>query len=106
MAELPDLILTAWQQIKPRLLADPDELARRLARRRTPTLTRTPRAWCIAVRASDHRINPATACIVPEKAAYPHSSVAPELRPYLRYEEHQVTLDAPLLRRLAQPVAI
>src|SRR3954470_6377635 len=106
MNDLPDLIRAAWARIKPRILANPDELVRRLARRRTPTLTRTPRAWCLAIRASDHRINPATAPIVPEDAAYPHSHVDPELRPYLRHDEHEVTLTAKLLRALARPVYI
>jgi uncharacterized protein YerC len=56
---VPDLILTAWREIHPRLLDDPHDLARRLARRRKPLLMRPPRAWCIALRASDQRLEDA-----------------------------------------------
>src|SRR5205814_6945916 len=40
-------------------MADPKELPRRLARRRLPIMTRPPRAWRLAVRASDRRITEA-----------------------------------------------
>src|SRR3954463_6029667 len=49
-------------------MADPDELTKRLARRRTPTLPRPVRAWCLALRASDRRITPAHWVISPEHA--------------------------------------
>ncbi|CAN5520680.1 hypothetical protein BH09PLA1_BH09PLA1_35550 [soil metagenome] len=43
-------------------------------------LTRPPRAWCLAIRAADTRINPFTARIVPEDAAYPRSHLAGDAR--------------------------
>jgi hypothetical protein len=41
MSELSQLLIDAWNEISPKLRNDPDELARRLARCRTPTLTRS-----------------------------------------------------------------
>ena len=101
MDELEPAIRDAWQRVKPQLLADRDELARRLARRRTPTLARPPRAWCLAVRASDRRINPASAMIVPEHAVDQRDREHPG-----RFLRHDVLLDAKLLDRLCIPVRI
>src|SRR5262245_6442993 len=56
MADIEDLILNAWSRMKPRLLEDPAEFARRLARRNGRSLSRPPRAWCLAIRASDRRL--------------------------------------------------
>src|SRR5437867_3468914 len=58
MTDLDEAILNAWQKLRPRILSDPHELARRLSRRRNSLLSRPPRAWCLAIRASDHRITP------------------------------------------------
>jgi hypothetical protein len=102
--DLLEIIYDAWQTcVKPLIDKDPDELARRLARRRSKLMQRPPRAWCLAVRASDRRINPATAIIVPEDAAYPPSTRGYELEVY---REHEVTLDARLLRQLVRPIFI
>lgn len=68
MNDLDAAIFAAWSDLLPRLRNDPTELARRLARRQLLTLTRPPRAWCIALRATDTRMNTANACIVPEDA--------------------------------------
>src|SRR5688572_18931817 len=76
---LDDVIRGAWKIVRPTLDADPHELARRLARRRLAVLTRPPRAWCLALRASDGR---------------------------LADEGDEVTLDADDLRRLCAPVHI
>ena len=59
--ELDAAIEIAWANLKPRLEKDPDELHRRLARRRTRAMTSPPRPWCLAIRASNHRIKPVTA---------------------------------------------
>src|SRR5882672_4856268 len=59
MNDVDRLILEAWEKLGPRIMGDPEELARRLARRRMGILTRPVRAWCLAVRASDTRITPA-----------------------------------------------
>src|SRR5262245_14511014 len=104
--DLPALLLSAWQRLQPLIQRDPDELARRLARRRTGIMLRPPRAWCLAVRASDQRIHPGVAACVPEDAAYPYSAIDPALRKYAEFcplRQHQVTLDAKLLRRLSRP---
>jgi hypothetical protein len=53
MEELEKSILDAWTRIGRAVLADPLELARRLARRHTNLMLHPPRAWCLAVRASD-----------------------------------------------------
>src|SRR5438128_9206740 len=87
MNDVDRLILEAWEQLKPKILADPQELARRLARRRLAVLTRPVRAWCLAVRASDTRITPAHWVISPEHAMDLNHPDHP-------YEpiEHQVTI--------------
>jgi hypothetical protein len=72
MREVEELVQEAWRRIRPGLLAQPDELRRRLARQRTATLLRPPRAWCLAVRASDTRINLVNAIISPADAVDPH----------------------------------
>lgn len=102
MDDITSAILSAWAVVGPRLKNDPMELAKRLARRRLKTLRRPLRAWCLAVRASDNRINPATAACVPEEAAYP-AHLDPQ---HYIYEEHQVYLDAKLLRTICRAVHI
>src|SRR4051794_11274892 len=94
-------ILNAWQAVKPRLLGDPGELARRLARRNSVSLQRPPRAWCLAVRASDTRLNEAIAAIVPGHATNLHSTEHPS-----QLLEHEVTLTAHTLRKLCNRVTI
>src|SRR5438874_868644 len=66
--ELERAIREAWLNLRGKILNDPQELQRRLARRRMKSLTRPPRAWCIAIRASDRRITPAHWVISPEHA--------------------------------------
>jgi hypothetical protein len=104
MTDLQASILAAWQRIKPALLADPTDLARRLARRRTPTLLRPPRAWCLAMRANDTRINPYNAILFPEYAM--EAKLSTSHRRCRRMLPHRVTVDAPLMRQLTQPVCI
>src|SRR5438094_5431076 len=107
MDPLVQAIAEAWQRVKPLVEKDPDELARRLARRRLAVMQRPPRAWCLAVRASDTRINPATAACVPEEAAYPRSALGTRFEPeYSEYGPHEVTLTAELVRRLVRPYYI
>src|SRR5688572_3640926 len=76
-----------------KLDGDPAELARRLERRRGTLIGRPPRAWCLAVRASDTRItgNGALTFDSEEKT---------------RISRHEVALDAPLVRRLCAGVRI
>src|SRR6266566_4449282 len=85
--ELERAITTTWLKLRKQILSDPLDLHRRLARRRLKTLTRPPRAWCIAIRASDRRITPAHWIITPEHAmdlnhpAHPYEPI-----------EHEVTI--------------
>lgn len=101
MTDLDRALLEAWNNIKPRLDADPGELQRRLARRRSPTLTRPPREWCIAVRASDHRITPLSAPHEPERAMY-----LPNYDSTRFHQPHAVTITKRLLRTLCGGVRI
>src|SRR2546422_985271 len=66
--ELERNIRDAWLRVRKQILSDPQELQRRLARRRMRGLTRPPRAWCICIRASDRRITAAHWVITPEDA--------------------------------------
>jgi hypothetical protein len=79
-----DLIFAAWEKVWPTICDRPEEIAKRIGRRRQAVLARPPRAWCLAVRASDRRI--ASGCREPV--------------------EHKVTLDAAMLRRLCAPVEL
>jgi hypothetical protein len=101
MGEIEQLLQSAWASIKPKLLADPDELRRRLARRNRPLLQRPPRTRCLAIRASDTRINPARAPIIPEDAVNSRDREHPG-----RFLPHQFVLDNSLLHRLCGPVRI
>src|SRR6266850_3935207 len=99
MNDVDRLILEAWEKLGPKIMADPEELARRLARRRRPVLTRPPRAWCLAIRASDRRITPAHWVISPEHAmdlnhpAHPYEPI-----------EHEVIIRPHALRKYCRPV--
>lgn len=102
MEDLEQLIYAAWKRIKPRLEDEPALLAARIQRRRTPTLMRPPRAWCIALRACDHRIpSPAAPSSVHHSSFIDHRSHFSS-----DPEEHQVTLYRPQLIKLTQPVQI
>src|SRR5687767_3732236 len=72
---------------------DPGELWKRLERRKRGMLSRPLRAWCLAVRAGDRRINGNWAIVTPGYA------VEHRL-------EHEVVLDARLLRKVCRPVRI
>src|SRR5258706_11854627 len=51
--ELERNIRDAWLRLRKEILSDPQELQGRLARRRGKSMGRPPRAWCVAIRASD-----------------------------------------------------
>src|SRR4051812_8697241 len=99
MNDVARLVLEAWEKLGPKIMADPQELARRLARRRIGILTRPVRAWCIAVRASDRRITPMHWMIWPQHALDLNHPEHP-------YEpiEHEVTIQAYALRKFCRPV--
>ncbi len=99
MNDVARLVLEAWEKLGPGIMADPEELQRRLARRRSALLTRPPRAWCLCVRASDRRITPMDWIMTPEHAM--------ELdHPEHPYEpiEHEVTIQPHGLRRFCRAV--
>jgi DNA-binding CsgD family transcriptional regulator len=54
--DLENAIFDAWKRVRPRLEADPAELAKRLKRREGMSLRRPPRVWCLGVRAGDTRL--------------------------------------------------
>src|SRR6266550_170510 len=91
MNDVARLVLEAWEKLGPKIMADPDQLARRLARPR--------RAWCLAIRASDRRITPAHWVISPEHAmdlnhpAHPYEPI-----------EHEVIIRPHALRKYCRPV--
>jgi hypothetical protein len=93
-------IREAWLRVRKDILNDPQELQRRLARRGMKALRRPPRAWCLAIRASDRRITPAHWVIVPEHAM---ELMHPE-HPYEPIE-HEVTIGTHALRRYCHPVS-
>jgi hypothetical protein len=84
-------MIDVWERIRPKLESDPVELATRLARMHGPTLTRPPRAWCLAIRSVDRRIDRAL--------GYPDKHGG-------RFGEHEVLLEPKLLRMLCRPVTI
>src|SRR3954469_16883136 len=90
----------AWARVRREILADPNELHRRLARRRLKLLTRPARAWCIAIRASDRRINPMHWMIYPQHALDLNH---PE-HPYQPIE-HEVTIQKHAIRRYCNPAS-
>lgn len=90
MDDLDRALLDAWHRVLPRLQAEPAERLRRLARRRRPALMRPPRAWCLALRASDTRLAP----------------FATDAHAAARRLPHTIELDAPLVRRLTAPVRL
>src|SRR3954471_20084679 len=98
--ELERAIREAWVNLRGKILSDPQELHRRLARRRSKSLTQPPRAWCIAIRASDRRITPAHWVISPEHAmdlnhpAHPYEPI-----------EHEVIIRSHAIRRYCHPVS-
>ena len=56
MDDLENQFHVAWSRVAARFGDDAGDLARRLARRRRAVLVRPPRAWCLALRASDGRL--------------------------------------------------
>src|SRR5258706_5398591 len=99
-SEVERAIVDAWLRVRKEILSDPQELHRRLARRRSKSLTRPPRSWCIAIRASDRRITPAHWIITPEHALdldHPEHPYEPI--------EHEVTIQKHAIRRYCNPAS-
>src|SRR2546421_9934997 len=97
MDDFDRALFEAFSEVWPRLLSDSDELRARLARRRGAEMGRPPRAWCMAVRACDRRIEPyRMAAIVRHWSSDGRGEIVRE----------EVTLDAEVLRRLCAPVSV
>jgi len=96
MDDISKAVIEAWERVCDRLKNDPEELARRLARKRMKALSRPPRGWCLAIRASDTRINE-VASLVPECAV----SGTPQY-----WRDHEVIIDAELVKKLCRGVRI
>jgi DNA-binding CsgD family transcriptional regulator len=94
MDDLDRLILETYLKLLPTL--SESDLRARLERRKTAGLSRPPRAWCLAIRASDTRINNDTAVIIPYQA------IRFRTQPY----QHEVLINAQLDRHLCQPVEL
>jgi len=85
MDDVELFIRRAWEKLAPTLRADPDELRRR---RDSATLRRPPRAWCLAIRASDTRLAP-------------YMTRIPDFG-----QPNAVLLDSPALKKLCAPVRL
>ena len=59
-SELMAAINEAWGRVERVIEKDPGELERRLARRGMGMMVRPVRAWCVAVKATDRRMQPLT----------------------------------------------
>src|SRR3954469_482049 len=99
MTDVVRLLLEAWEKLGDTIKQNPKELRRRLARRRLLIMTRPVRAWCLGLRASDHRINSANWILTPMHALDLNHPEHP-------YEpiEHTVTIQPHGLRKFCRPV--
>jgi hypothetical protein len=101
--EIQHAINQAWLRLRPTLESNPTELSKRLARRQSALLKSPPRAWCLALRSTDTRL---------ERYCSTHPYAAPtNPHPHLRTEHghpvtHQILLDTPALWHLCSPVEI
>lgn len=98
---IDELLKDAWAKVEPILRQDPAELARRLARRHKGILRNIPRAWCIAIRANDRRIDGWTSSLVPERPVWWDEDTH-----RWRYEPHEVDLEYQNLVWLCRPRTI
>src|SRR4051794_18826006 len=69
MDDMDRALFEAFEVVWGRIKGDEGELPARLARRRSAEMGRPPRAWCLAVRASDRRIDPGRTAIVSNRDA-------------------------------------
>lgn len=93
-SELDQLLWHTWLKLQDHILANPHELRRRLDRR-AKAYDHVPRPLCIALKASDRRINDMSACLFPRDADVKGREV-----------EHTLLLAAPALKSLCRPVEL
>ena len=105
MADLESEFHFAWRRVAACFDDDGVELARRLARRRRAVLVRPPRAWCLALRASDARL-PEVATLLPADAADTARAASRALQrgAFVMPHADRVRLTAAALRQLCAPV--
>ncbi len=84
---------------------DPAEALKRYLRTKTPTLTRPPRACCLALRASDTRINSANTLLTSAPDATLSADIGTDDLIGCR-APHLLTLRGGLIRELCKPVMI
>lgn len=91
MDQLDCNLLAAWHEVREKLSNDRAALGRRYERGLRKALRRPPRAWCVALRASDTRI---------ESSAFIEPHLVEERR------EHRLLMFGDLVRHLCRPVRI
>ena len=96
--EVANRIEAAWLAMEARVTADAGELQRRLARREHKLFRRPLRAHCVAIRASDHRVNDYYADIRPRHALSLDADAHPG-----RYTEHTVQITDALVKVACAP---
>ena len=94
-------VLKAWNQKHDWIMAEEGELERRLARRQSASFRRPLRAFCVAIRASDHRVNDYHAEICPRHALTKHGPGHEG-----RYAEHVVVITDTLVEVACRPFQI
>ena len=99
--EVANRIEAAWLAMEARVTADAGELQRRLARREHKLFRRPLRAHCVAIRASDHRVNDYYADIRPRHALSLDADAHPG-----RYTEHTVQITDALVKVACAPYEI
>lgn len=93
MDELDRNLLDAWDRITATCRRDRREALKRARRQWSRTLTRPPRAWCLAIRAGDRRLTEQFGVVARE------DDVEMGLA-------HEVLIDGAAIRRLCSPVSI
>lgn len=111
MEELDAILEDSFARIYSHLKQNPAELARRLARRRLPSLTRPPRATCVTLRANDTRLDESFHYVQPNEPRHRMTSCAYQrwyTRALLTGEipaRQSLTITKSLLQRLTEPVS-
>src|SRR5690348_15034448 len=104
--DITSAIAAAWERVRPRLERDPDELQRRLARRNGKLINSPPRAWCLAVRAADLRIEDVCAIFDISSRRRRELGLDDSACGDAAHPPQRVMLDSDALRRLCTPVRI
>jgi hypothetical protein len=93
MDEIDVNLIEAWDRVWLRCEADPAEAAKRFERVRSGIFARPPRAWCMAIRASDTRLTR-------------HAAWIDDLDAMAERRAHRVTVGSETIKALCKPVWI